>query len=162
MQYKCDKCGKLAAVHLTEIVDNQKIEKHLCDECAVAEGIASKINVPISQLLEEFILHGNTRETKEDAKCEVCGLTFAEFRKQQTLGCPNDYDAFADLLTPLIERAQEGASHHVGKAPQSAGQAQRRQNTILRLRAALRGAIAAEDYEQAARIRDQIKECENQ
>lgn len=162
MQHKCDKCGKLAAVHLTEIVDNQKIEKHLCDECAVAEGIATKLNVPISQLLEEFILQGSSSADTPDPKCDACGLTFSEFRKQQTLGCPNDYDAFGDLLGAIVQRAQEGASHHVGQAPHQAGQAQQRQNAILRLRASLRSAIAAEDYEQAARIRDQIKECENQ
>jgi protein arginine kinase activator len=160
MQSKCDKCGKPAAVHLTDIVNGQKTEKHLCDQCAVAEGVAIKANIPISQLLEEFILQSSPSAAAEDPKCDVCGMTFADFRQQQLLGCPHDYDALDKPLRPLIERSHEGASQHVGKAPRQAGVLQRKQNAILRLRAALRGAVAAEDYEKAARIRDEIKRLE--
>ena len=164
MQYKCDKCDRPAAVHLTEIVGGKKMEKHLCEECAVSEGIAVKSNVPISQLLEDFVLQasGTGRSTSEDsAHCDVCGMSFGDFRQQQLLGCPHDYDALERPLRPIIERSHEGASHHVGKVPGRAGNAQRRQNAILRLRAALRTAVTAEDYERAAGLRDEIRQLEN-
>ena len=157
---KCDKCDKVATVHLTEIVDGEKIEKHLCEECASGEGITVKADIPISQLLEDFILQTSASEKPVDLSCPVCGLTFAEFRQQGVLGCPHDYDAFEDALAPLLERAQRGESHHVGKVPRRTGGDQKRQNLILKYRAELRGAIAAENYELAAALRDKIKEVE--
>jgi len=159
MKKQCDKCGKPASVYLTEIVGGEKIEKHLCEDCACAEGITIKANVPISQLLEDFILQSG--EDEPESKCDVCGLTFSEFRQSGRLGCPNDYDAFAKELQPLLERAQEGASQHIGKVPHRADSSQKRQTAMLRLRAQLKDAIAAEDYERAAVLRDQIRELEN-
>lgn len=160
MSIKCDQCDRPATIHLTEIVDGEKLEKHLCEDCASSEGITIKSNLPLSQLLEDFVLQ--TAEGKESSEltCDVCGLTLSEFRDQALLGCPHDYDAFDPALVPLLERAQEGASQHIGKVPHRAGGDQRKQNAILRLRAQLKGAVAAEDYERAAALRDQIKELE--
>ena len=161
MKHKCDKCDRPATVFMTEIIDGQKIEKHLCDECAMAEGITIKASVPISQLLEDFILQSQTgAEELAELKCDVCELTFSEFRKRGVLGCPHDYDAFESALRPLLEHAQEGASQHTGKVPHRAGSRQKKQNALLRLRAELKSAIAAENYERAAALRDQIKELE--
>ena len=158
---KCDKCDKPATIHLTEIVDGHKSEKHLCEDCAGTEGITIKANLPLSQLLEDFVLQTSSGAEASDLSCDVCGLTFSEFRDHAVLGCPHDYNAFEDALVPLLERAQEGASQHVGKVPHRAGSDQKKQNSILRLRAQLKGAIAAEDYERAAALRDQIKELES-
>jgi protein arginine kinase activator len=166
MKFKCDKCGQPATIHLTEIVGGQKIEKHLCEDCAAAEGITVKSNVPISQLLEDFVLQttSTSAEAEEapppDLECEVCGMTFAEFRESGLLGCPNDYDAFAEALDPLLEKAQDGHTQHIGKVPRNAGQTQKRQTEILRLRAELKSAVGAEDYERAAELRDRIQELE--
>jgi protein arginine kinase activator len=157
----CDKCDKPATVHLTEIIGGQKIEKHLCESCAISEGITIKSDMPISQLLEDFILQtsGGAAESRE-LKCDVCGMDFAEFRSKQLLGCPHDYEAFEPALLPLLERAQDGASQHVGKAPRQSGERQQRQMAVLRLRAQLKDAVACEDYERAAELRDQIKQME--
>ncbi|NLW87419.1 MAG: hypothetical protein GXY38_11145 [Planctomycetes bacterium] len=160
MKFKCDKCGKPASIYLTEIENGQKIQKHLCEECAAADGITIKPNVPISQLLEDFILHSARGQHLADLKCDICGLTFKEFRQQGLLGCPNDYDAFAPALEPLMQRAQERATAHVGKMPKGADDQQAKHNTILRLRAQLNAAVREEDYEQAAMLRDKIKEME--
>jgi protein arginine kinase activator len=161
MQIKCDKCEKQATIHLTDIVDGMKNEVHLCQDCAAAEGLTVKASVPLSQLLEEFVLQKSDQPVQSEAKCDVCGLSFSEFRQKGLLGCPNDYDAFSKLLEPLLERAQEGATQHVGKVPTKSGVNQKKQNAVLRLRSSLRAAIATEDYEKAAALRDQIKELEN-
>ena len=160
MKHECDKCGKAATVHLTEIIDGQKIEKHLCEDCASSEGITVKANLPISQLLEDFILQSHGQSETADLKCDVCGLSFAEFRERGVLGCPNDYEAFEPALQPMMERAQGGASEHLGKVPRRAGTSQKKQNALLRLRAQLKQAVSDEKYEQAAQLRDQIKEME--
>lgn len=160
MKPKCDKCDKAATIHLTEIVDGEKLEKHLCEDCASSEGITVKANVPISQLLEDFILQSSKKDSAPEIRCEVCGTSFEDFRTKGVLGCPHDYDAFRAVLDPLLERTQEGASQHVGKAPQRAGENIQRQNSLLRLRARLKAAVTDEDYEAAAKLRDKIKELE--
>lgn len=160
MTDKCDKCDNTATIHLTEIVDGAKIEKNLCEKCAMSEGITVTANIPISKLLEDFVLQTSAEAGQADLKCDVCGMTFAEFRQQAVLGCPNDYNAFEPALGPLMERAHEGARQHIGKVPRRAGSDQKKQNALLRLRAELKGAVGAEDYERAAELRDRIKELE--
>jgi protein arginine kinase activator len=157
---KCDKCDKPATVYLTEILEGQKIQKHLCEECAASEGITVKTNVPISQLLEEFVLQSSGGPALAELKCDVCGMTFKEFRQQGLLGCPHDYEVFSRPLENLLQRAHEGAVQHVGKTPGKAGSDVERQTSILRLRGELREAVTAEDYERAASLRDQIKQLE--
>ena len=156
---KCDRCDNSATVHVTEILGGEKIEKHLCGQCAASEGLTMKQDLPISQLLEDFVLQSATSKESADLTCEVCGLTLAEFQENGVLGCRHDYDAFDEPLASLLTRAHQG-SEHVGKVPRHVGRDQKRQNTTLRLRAELRGAIAAEDYERAASLRDRIKELE--
>lgn len=166
MKKKCDKCDRPATIHLTEIVNGQKMEKHLCEDCAEAEGITIKANIPISQLLEDFVLQtvgeGESEGTPSaPLTCEVCGMTFSEFREKGQLGCPNDYEAFSEQLLPMLARAQDGNTQHVGKTPRRAGSAQQKQMAILRLRSQLKNAIASEQYERAAQLRDQIKQLDD-
>ena len=158
MKDKCDKCGRDATVHLTEIVDGEKIEKDLCEECAVSEGVTIKTQVPISQILEELVLQSAAGGELGRLKCDVCGITFMEFRQQGLLGCPNDYEAFEKVLVPLLERAHAGGSSHTGNVPGTAPADQRKQTELLRLRSQLREAVTGEDYERAAKIRDRIKD----
>jgi protein arginine kinase activator len=87
--------------------------------------------------------------------CPNCGLRFMEFRVGGRLGCPADYEAFGPGLLPLVRKLQ-GASRHVGKVP-ARGQ---RPGGRLRLRAELREAIAREDYEAAAHLRDRLRQEE--
>jgi len=158
VNFKCDKCGREATVQITEIRDGQKTEKHFCQECAAAEGITIKAQVPLGKLLE--LLQPHIEKKLAELKCEVCGITFLEFRQQQLLGCPNDYKAFEEVLVPLLERAHEGGTVHVGRVPANAAAAERRQNELLRLRGQLKEAIAREEYERAASLRDRVKELE--
>ena len=93
--------------------------------------------------------------------CSVCGLSWTQFKQAGLMGCPHDYEQFSDKLVPLLKRAQEGATEHVGKVPSKrqtvAGE---RQARTLRLRRDLRRAIDAENYEQAAELRDALKQLE--
>ena len=161
MNFKCDKCGKAATIHLTEIIDGEKIEKHFCQNCASTDGITIKAEVPIGQLLEDFVLQTGGLDEGPERVCDVCGIKFSEFRETGLLGCPNDYDVFEEGLVEILERAQEGAVQHIGKVPHGADDVQKRQTAILRLRSELKAAINGEDYERAASLRDPIKEIEN-
>jgi protein arginine kinase activator len=159
---KCDKCDKPATVHLIEIVEGQKIEKHLCEEHAVEDGVATKVTqAPINELLEKFVLKHTGSESREaELGCESCGLTYGEFRKKGLLGCPQCYEAFEPVLGPMLERAHEGSSRHLGKVPVHAGPDERRQQRLLQLRRELDRAVASEAYERAASIRDQVRQLE--
>jgi protein arginine kinase activator len=162
---KCDKCDKRATHHAVEIIKGQKIEKHLCDEHAAEEGLSvvKAIQSPgISEMLTNLVkMHsGVVPGEAADAKCNNCGLTFAEFRESSLLGCPQCYAAFEAQLGPLLERAHEGATHHIGKTPNRAGAGEQKQQQLLRLRKRLSDAVTAEEYEQAAKLRDQIRKME--
>ncbi len=159
MKKQCDMCDRPATVHLTEIVNGQKIEKHLCETCAAQEGVT----VPaqnLTQILQEFVAQKQRASQASELVCEQCGLSFLEFRQNGLLGCPHDYDAFAEALGPMLERAHEGRSQHVGKVPVRAGGDERRQADLLRLRMMLKDAVLREQYEEAARLRDQIQQLE--
>lgn len=162
---QCDNCNKTATVHLTEIKSGKKIEKHLCEQCAAqSEGLPVKSHMPINELLTNFVMShsGMTKET--GSTCEQCGITWAEFRQSGLLGCMNDYQIFERDLTPLLQRAHEGATHHVGKAPTrrgGSGVPAKRQIDLTKLRRELAKAIEVEDYERAAKLRDQIRQAEN-
>ncbi len=167
MQRKCDKCGRPATYYVTDIKGGEKVERNLCEECAISEGYAAKAEVPISKLLEDFILQGGgsaggegESESDEGPVCDVCGTSYGEFASKKQLGCPHDYDVFAERLEAILANEHDGATQHIGKVPHRAGSDQKKQNAILRLRAQLRSAIAVEDYERAAALRDQIKELE--
>ena len=157
----CQRCKKRdATVHLTEIIQGEKREKHLCEQCAAEDGITLKTQVPLSQLLESFVKTQAGAAEAVNITCQACGMTFAEFRSGGMLGCPYDYDAFEKHLTPLLKRAHEGGLQHVGKVPQRAGVAQERQHELMRARRELASAVEREDYELAAKLRDQIRNLE--
>jgi protein arginine kinase activator len=161
---KCDNCNKTATVHLTEIKHGKKIEKHLCEQCAAQnEGLPVKSHTPINELLTNFVMahSGLTKEVGQ--ACDNCGITWAEFRQGGLFGCANDYQVFEKDLTPLLQRAHEGATHHVGKVPTrrgGSGVPMKRQIDLTKLRKDLAKAVEAEDYERAAKLRDQIRQAE--
>jgi protein arginine kinase activator len=164
---KCENCNNPATVHLTEIKAGKKIEKHLCESCAAAlEGIGNaKGHTPINELLTNFVMAQSGTASKEQTHtCETCGVTWAEFRQTGVLGCANDYRVFERELAPLIQRAHESATHHIGKSPTRRGStnlAPKRRVDTDKLKKDLQRAIEAEDYERAAKIRDQIRAAEN-
>lgn len=162
MNFVCQNCNQAkATVHITDTVP-EKRERHLCEECAEKENVIVKQNHKTTgDVLQEFIKQKIAPGAGDDKACPRCGITFREFRLKGQLGCPHDYEVFRALLTPLIERAHEGASHHVGKVPCTAEATVRKQTGLLKLRRDLEEAVEKENYEQAARLRDQIEELES-
>jgi len=154
-------CDKQATVHLTEIVNGAQVERHLCESCAQKEGITIKTHVPINELLTNLMSAQQEARDAKDMNCSECGLNWADFRKRGLLGCPNDYTAFAQRLGTLIERAQDGAGVHVGRVPRHCHSGISQQAKLLRLRQELTKAVEQENYEGAARLRDQISQLEH-
>ena len=165
--HKCDLCGNSAVVHDTTMDKKTGLrqEVHLCEECARKAGIPLPETEPLTQLLTHFAISKPMEKparSRGAATCPECGLTLNEFRKSGVLGCPQCYDAFDRRLSPLIERAQNGRTHHVGKTPRRAGGSIDRQRLLQRLAKELDSAVAAEQYERAAELRDRLQSLEQQ
>jgi len=158
----CQHCHQVpATVHLTDVLPTgEKRERHLCEGCAQNEGLLLKPQEGITSILEKFVKHGASVQQTAKLQCPECGISWREFRSQGVLGCPHDYEVFAEHLVPLIERAHEGASTHVGKVPASSGVSAKRQARLVQLRRDLAQAVDREDYERAAQLRDEIKAVE--
>ena len=121
-----------------------------------------KAHIPLNELLTNFVSQhsGSVKEASEG--CPQCGLTWAEFRQGGLLGCEHDYACFDKDLSPLLNRAHEGATHHLGKVPTRRGGTSvpaKRQLDVARLKKELQRAVEAEDYERAAKLRDQIRQA---
>ena len=163
---QCQICNKkTATIHLTEIAEGARTEMHLCEQCAIQQGIAAKSQVSVNELLsgllasqpsdEELFGSGDVQKT-----CPHCGATLSHLRKEGVLGCPHDYEVFEEALMPLIERAHNGKTRHCGKVPSRLAQHTKVAVECSRLRQQLQAAIRKEDYELAARLRDQINQLE--
>ena len=162
MSLVCQRCQQAkATVHITDTVPD-KLELHLCEDCAEKEGVIIKQHhQSTNEILQQLIKHKAGLGAAGDLACPNCGMTVREFQLKGQLGCSHDYEAFKELLTQLIERAHEGATHHVGKVPATAGETVRKHAGLLRLRRELQEAIEQENYEHAARVRDQIQALES-
>lgn len=164
MHMPCQSCKKQpASVHLTDISpEGEKTERHLCEKCAVSEGVAGKSpsTMPVNEILSGLVIQKAAIQQLADLTCSKCKMTFVEFRNGGLLGCACDYDAFEKALLPLIERAHEGSSHHIGKVPRRLATPRPLETDLVRLRSELSQAVTDEQYERAARIRDQIRTLE--
>ena len=156
----CQRCHKQqATIHLTEILNNEKRERHLCEDCAREEGVAIKAQINLQDILSGMLEAHEGAGHHANLRCPDCGITYAEFRNQGRLGCPHDYEVFAEPLREVIEKVH-GATEHVGKLPQRTGSDSRGQRELMQLRRQLQDAVEAEHYEEAARLRDLIQEKE--
>jgi len=157
---KCQLCSNPATIHLTEIVDSQKKEIHLCQACAEGQNLVQKQELNLPAILQTLIGQhlGQPSDVLSRLSCPACGIKYMEFRAQGRLGCPHDYRVFRVGLEPLLQRIHR-ATRHVGKAPQRVVPAERHAERV-ELRSRLQAAIEAEAYEEAARLRDLLKQKE--
>ncbi|MFO0858910.1 MAG: UvrB/UvrC motif-containing protein [Phycisphaerales bacterium] len=177
---KCDYCDKEATVHETVLRDGAWVEVHFCEACAAKQGLAGP-GPSLNDLLTHFVLPQIAAEAQQRPKaakpktptCTRCGFTFEQFRQAGLLGCPDCYSAFESQLVPLLERAHEGSAQHIGKIPKrlsESGEAKvdaeraralaskREQLEKERLlRRQLEDAVKTEQYELAAKLRDQLQ-----
>lgn len=164
---QCEICKKTeATIHLTEIIDGARTEMHLCENCAVNQGVSAKSQLPINELLSGLLAsqpEENQSQNSCDAQtvCPECGFTLDQFRKEAVLGCPQDYEVFEKSLMPMVEKVQNGKTCHNGKIPSNLPESSKDQMKLASLKQQLNDAVKKENYEQAAKFRDQIAELES-
>jgi protein arginine kinase activator len=158
---KCHSCSNAATVHLTDIVDGHKKELHLCQACAEQQQLLKHQDLNLSAILQAVIGQHISPLTDDLARltCPACGIKYMEFRAEGRLGCPHDYEVFRAGLEPLLERIHR-AARHVGKKPRHGRRQTAWQAEMVELRQQLRRAVETEAYEDAARLRDRLREKE--
>lgn len=159
---KCECCHEAeATIHLTQVIDGEVKKLNLCQVCAQKNGI--DLNSPIS-ITDVLLGLGNQQsestppadESVFDLSCSRCQMTRAEFKKRARLGCPECYNAFMGELN-AITHAMHHSRQHVGKIPARQGNEARITAQIAALQKDIETAIAKEEYETAASLRDKIK-----
>jgi protein arginine kinase activator len=154
---KCDLCDKEAVVHLTQVVNGAMKEVHLCEEHAVAQGIDLNSPISITDILMGLSApQKNIPASELSLACPRCGMAREEFRKTGRLGCPDCYKTFMTELSMAI-KAMHHSGQHLGKIPAREGVQTRVKSNIARLQKDLEAAVAREDFEKAAALRDQIR-----
>ncbi|AKX92989.1 hypothetical protein MTHERMOG20_12200 [Moorella thermoacetica] len=157
----CERCQERpASVHVTRIINGEKTELYLCQECA--RELQPQLNFSIPQFLAGLLDYDPELEVKAPPaveRCPECGLTYEQFHETGRLGCPECYHHLAPRLDPLIRRIQ-GSSQHRGKVPRRAGGNLRLRREIENLRARLQQLVQQEEFEKAAQVRDRIRDLE--
>lgn len=163
----CENCNKKpATVHLTKILNEKKVEHHLCEQCATQqEGVYFDTSFSINNFLTGLLDTMQDSPIKVDyiqtTKCDKCGMTYGKFKQLSRLGCSQCYHAFQEKLGPLVKRIQ-GSESHMGKIPRKAGGTILKRKEIKNLKVRLDEAIRKEEFEHAVILRDEIRELENQ
>lgn len=167
----CQECGKRpATLHFTKIVNGNKTEFHFCEACArekgeIIPGTANGFSIHnlLSGLMELDASVGTANQASRPAesRCQTCGMTYAQFAKIGRFGCGDCYKYFGERLTPLFKRVH-GNTVHVGKVPKRAGRNVQVRRQIEKLKRELAIKVEHEEFEAAAKLRDQIRELERQ
>ena len=174
----CERCQKQEAnIHLTQTSQGKTTAHHLCDACANELGIGHHVSDyfgTIGSLIGSGLLGGGSAfnlsggipafgsTAAQNITCNFCGQSFDDFRRSGLFGCSHCYEVFADRLDAVFRRVQGGTRHTGHKSGSEAGH---RASAVLLarikdLKKSLQLAVAEEAYEQAARIRDEIKSLE--
>jgi len=166
---KCQRCTKQATLHITEVLGEDRFEDlHLCEDCAKKylyepAQQAAPSQTPAKKSGKQASA-GSESLVEDDLggkQCDECGIKFVEFRNTGRLGCSHDYDAFREELLPLLESIH-GDTKHQGKTPRRQPKAKAVQAELVQMRKKLQKAVTDEHYEDAARLRDRIRQLEEE
>ncbi|WP_100374414.1 UvrB/UvrC motif-containing protein [Bacillus sp. FJAT-45037] len=169
---KCQECQeKEATLHFTKIVNGQKTEFHICDQCAREKGeqFPGTNSFSIHQLLsgllhfEQPLKEGQESATqRKELVCTNCGMRYEQFTRAGRFGCATCYESFGEKLDPILKRVHSGNDTHSGKIPIRVGGGLQLKKQIDSLKIEMKKYIENEEFEQAAETRDQIRALEKQ
>lgn len=160
---KCDFCDNKAKVFLTQLVEGQMKKVCLCDSCAKERGVTDPTGFSLADLLQggtvtQVPMAGTVvaNQALRGRQCPTCGFTLEDLKRVRRFGCSDCYQTFGDEVTQMVRGMHKGTSH-VGKVPEGLMAMHYRNQRIEELRSRLDQAIASESYEEAAGIRDEIR-----
>ena len=163
----CVNCKeRQASVIMKQETPNGAIERNLCEICAfhlqtfsfTPDQEPMSIQQFLSQWLTGESVPQQTREVQTSPECPECGLTFHKFLEIGKFGCPTCYDTFRERLPRVLGKLHNGSTTHQGKIPASFTEKMTIKKKIESLQLNMKQAIQEEDFEEAAILRDKIKE----
>ena len=158
----CQDCGKKeAVVHLTQVINDEKLILNLCRECAEKRGFRNPLEgvpFPLAEFLASMLSQTQTQmpDKQSNLVCSACGMSFTDFTQSGRLGCGNCYLTFRSQMDDLLRKIH-GSTQHRGKFPQATGDVMKPLREERKLQEELKKAIEEEDFEKAAQIRDKLK-----
>jgi protein arginine kinase activator len=157
----CQLCKQReASVHFTQIVNQQKVEMFVCEQCV---GENSKLKINLNKLLSGFMGMDNhsgiANAPVQPVKCNGCGMSIKEFNKTGKFGCSKCYESFTDSIQTMLKQIHGNVKHH-GKIPARISETIKQARELQDLKSKLQKCVLEENYEQAAVIRDKIKAIE--
>ncbi len=158
----CTKCGKNpASVYIKNTINGVTTEQHLCSQCASEEKLIGQPYMdPFGDMFSLFEPAVQSQQAIGADRCPLCGASAHDIMKSGRAGCASCYDVFARLLNPMIKRIH-GTASHTGSVPASCSAGIKKEKRLETLRGELKSAIENENFEDAARLRDEIREIEN-
>jgi protein arginine kinase activator len=159
MSMKCDLCEEKASVFYTQIADGKLKKFVLCEACAQEKGITNPDGLLMAEQVLDHALSVSETEVislGSSSECSTCGFAISNYQKVGRLGCPDCYDAFAREVNERIPTLHKGGAH-VGYIPAGLVATQARDARLSDLKSRLTKAIDAENYEEAARLRDELE-----
>ncbi|GGJ93357.1 protein-arginine kinase activator protein [Lentibacillus kapialis] len=168
---ECQECHERpATLHFTQVINGEKAEVYVCEVCAKEKEY---MNYPEEGYSLHHLLSGLLHSTFENPKsttgqqvkevqCPKCEMTLSEFKRVGKFGCPACYETFADNLDPIFRRVHSGNTKHYGKIPARIGGDMRVKKQVDAYKEELQRLIKNEAFEEAATVRDKIKELEKQ
>jgi len=166
---ECQECQKRpATLHLTQIINGQKKEVHVCEVCAAEKGYltypedANSLHHLLTGLFnfDTSKMHSNVLNQINELQCPKCGMTISQFKETGKFGCASCYDTFSSRLDSILRRVHAGNTKHTGKIPKRTGIDLQAKKELKTYREKLQKLIEIEAFEEAAEIRDKIKELE--
>lgn len=155
----CQKCKiNNANVKIIRNINGDVKEYFLCSSCAESEGVGLSSNI-YKDFMKDTFFGIPTPELSFAKTCTNCGLSYPEFKKNPKFGCEKCFDAFSTALPNLIKDIQ-GATVHTGKIPKRSGSELLKKKKINDMKEELKKAIAEENFELAAKLRDEIRGME--
>src|SRR5690625_4884667 len=167
----CQECQKRpATLHFTKFTNGSKSEVHLCEVCAKEKGYMTypEEGYSLHNLLaglfnfesQKIDSHQGSFHQSQELKCHQCGLTFTEFKRSGKFGCAECYESFSSRLDPILRRVHSGNTKHNGKIPKRQGGNLHTKKELEAYRLHLQELITREEFEEAAVVRDKIKDLE--
>jgi len=160
----CDLCGQKATVFLTQLVEGKMKKMSLCEKCAKEQGVTDPTGFALADmLLGEGAGEDVPVSASSSAKsCPECGFTMADLKRVRRFGCPACYRVFHAEVESMLRGGMHAGNRHAGKAPKGQVERHERKKRLAQLHKQLDRAVAVEDYEKAAGLRDEIREIEAQ
>ncbi len=156
----CENCGNnVATTYIKRVINGIKTEKHLCSKCAAQLGLNNMGS--FSNMFTSVFQDAGGIKIADTKRCTCCGAGFSDIAKRGKVGCPNCYNEFKNELLPYIKRIH-GNVKHIGKIPNMSPLAiTTKTDKLALLKDELSVLVKNEEFEKAAKIRDQIRSIEN-